>query len=1544
MPKKGFVNKKKVEVTMVNTVFVEQDNLLNPLKGVNVNKYAAPVAGDLDGDGDEDILVGDGSGKIFYFGNEGSSFTKLTGNQKPFVSLYVEGGNATPAISDWDLDGDQDILVGNNRGKIEYFRNDEDSFTELTGDENPFDEVQVGWYSVYESSYSDYSYYYVYHGYAFPTVIDFDGDGDEDLLVGDYYGQITYFRRENPFDLIYGCLLVDEYDNTIFIGGHAAPAGIDVDGDGWEDVLIGNEGGSIVYYHNDGDSFTFLSGSENPFKGVNVGGFSKPTKIDADSDGDEDVLVGNSAGEIKYFENLTIDVNDPPITVDDSVGIDKKKSTTIDVLENDFDPEKEAIYLLEFEENTERSGTVKRDDNGTPEDLTDDKLIYTPPVDFSLNETDSFTYTITDSNNQETTATVSLLAIPIFQEHWESFNTFFGVDVGYNAALTVGDLDGDGDEDLLVGNYSGYLQYFRNEGDSFIEVTGSENPFDGINATHYESYGYDEYYGFAKPAIGDLDGDGDEDVLVGAGNFLNYFRNEGDNFKEATGSENPFEGVYTGWNATPPTIGDLDGDGDEDVLIGNWDGKIKYFRNEGASFIEVIGSENPFDGVNADYYYSYSYQIPVMGDVDEDGDEDVLVGNESGYIKYFRNEGDSFIEVTGSKNPFDKIVVEYDNELPTLGDINGDGDEDLLVTKSNGEIKYFENLSIDVNEPPIAVDDSVGISKNNSTNIIIDVLENDFDPEKEAIYLLDFEKTTERSGTVKRDKNGTPKDLTDDKLIYTPPADLVVNETDSFTYTITDSNNQKTTATVNILSIPIFQKQNNSLNPFKGVDVGDNAAPTVGDLDGDGDEDLLVVNDWGDLEYFKNNGDNFTQLKGSKNPFNGVDVDGELAIGDLNNDGDEDLLIGGSNTFLTYFRNYGDGWAAPVGNSNPFHKVYVGYNPVPAIGDLDGDGDEDVLVSNSDGKIQYFRNEGGKFIELLGNKNPFDGVNVPDDYYGDQIPVIVDLDSDGNEDVLIGTYWYSSYSGYLRYFRNEEGNFTELLGSENPFDGVNVGKNAAPTALDVDFDGDKEVLIGNESGKIKYFENLSIDVNDPPIATDNSIGISKNQPKTINVLKNDLEPEGEPIYLIEFETTTEASGTVERDNNKTPKDLTDDKLIYTPSAEFSVNETDSFTYTITDSNNQTATATVNILAIPIFEEKYNNLNPFFGVDVGYNAAPTVRDLDGDGDEDLLVGNSDGEINYFRNDGDGFTQIKGFNNPFDGVNVNGNAAPTVLDIDGDGDDDLLVGNKLGKLKYFRNEAGKFIEISGSDNPFNGVNLGSNLVPTVLDVDGDGSEDILVGDDSGYLTYFHNDGGNFTQLEGSQNPFKKVKVVGHAAVTALDVDGDGDEDLLVGNASGKIKYFRNDGGSFIEPPKSQNPFKEINADWKAKPTVFDVDGDGDEDFLIGNKYGKIEYFENLTFDLTPVDIITGTPASDTFVLGDLNSSFYANKGEEDYGLIKDFDTSLDIIQLKETAEKYQLGSSPIGLEEGTAIFLNSTELIGIVEGVSGLNIEADYFSLI
>ncbi len=97
---------------------------------------------------------------------------------------------------------------------------------------------------------------------------------------------------------------------------------------------------------------------------------------------------------------------------------------------------------------------------------------------------------------------------------------------------------------------------------------------------------------------------------------------------------------------------------------------------------------------------------------------------------------------------------------------------------------------------------------------------------------------------------------------------------------------------------------------------------------------------------------------------------------------------------------------------------------------------------------------------------------------------------------------------------------------------------------------------------------------------------------------------------------------------------------------------------------------------PPFTEVTGTDNPFDGVDVGDYSAPSFADLDGDGDLDAFIGAGDGWIYYYRNEGTAanpaFTNVTGSGNPFNGVGVGSNSAPSFADLDGDGDLDAFIG--------------------------------------------------------------------------------------------------------------------------------------------------------------------------------------------------------------------------------------------------------------------------------
>ena len=136
--------------------------------------------------------------------------------------------------------------------------------------------------------------------------------------------------------------------------------------------------------------------------------------------------------------------------------------------------------------------------------------------------------------------------------------------------------------------------------------------------------------------------------------------------------------------------------------------------------------------------------------------------------------------------------------------------------------------------------------------------------------------------------------------------------------------------------------------------------------------------------------------------------------------------------------------------------------------------------------------------------------------------------------------------------------------------------------------------------------------------------------------------------------------------------------------------------------------------------------------------PSFVDLDGDGDLDLVVGAYDGTLRSFANNGaGGFSALTGAANPFDGLDVGSYSTPSFVDLDGDGDLDLVVGESSGTLRSFANNgAGGFSALTGAANPFNGLDVGSYSTPSFVDLDGDGDLDLVVGAYDGTLATYEN----------------------------------------------------------------------------------------------------------------------------------------------------------------------------------------------------------------
>ena len=287
-----------------------------------------------------------------------------------------------------------------------------------------------------------------------------------------------------------------------------------------------------------------------------------------------------------------------------------------------------------------------------------------------------------------------------FTERTGAANPFNEFNEGTDSTPSLADIDGDGDLDAVVGNSSGQLSYYENIGSAtapiFIERTGSSNPFDGLDVGPYVAL-----------TLGDLDRDGDLDAVMGnADGDLSYFRNTGSAttpvFTARTGTANPFNRSSVD-SFSIPTLADLDADGDLDAIVGEGPGTLQYFQNTGSATAPVFtartGTANPFNGLDIG-----GDSAPALADLDGDGDLDAVVGETYGLLHYFENTGNAespvFIERTGTDNPLRGIEVGPFFSLPTLTDLDGDGDVDIIVGGNGGNLNYFENLTNTRNTAP----------------------------------------------------------------------------------------------------------------------------------------------------------------------------------------------------------------------------------------------------------------------------------------------------------------------------------------------------------------------------------------------------------------------------------------------------------------------------------------------------------------------------------------------------------------------------------------------------------------------------------------------------------------------------------------------------------------------------------------------------------------------------------------------------------------------------------------------------------------------------
>lgn len=502
-----------------------------------------------------------------------------------------------------------------------------------------------------------------------------------------------------------------------------------------------------------------------------------------------------------------------------------------------------------------------------------------------------------------------------------------------------------------------------------------------------------------------------------------------------------------------------------------------------------------------------------------------------------------------------------------------------------------------------------------------------------------------------------------------------------------------------------------------------------------------------------------------------------------------------------------------VGNNTQFFEVFVPALDYPAIDDMDGDGDLDILSFNPGGsKIEFYKN-----------------ISVEEGY---------------GKDSLIYRLQDECWGGIYESDNLSETSLSEMPGGcADPFEGggeVDL-RHAGSTFLTLDnnADGLKDVVIGDLP-----LDNLILLINGGTL-----------EQAWINEQISEF-PVDEAVNIPSFP----AAFYLDVDNDGV-KDL----IASSNEAARGENYSNAWLYLNKGLTNQ-----------PEFELQTKTFLVDQMVDVGSNARPVFVDVNGDSLLDLVVANlriysnennQDSRLYYYENIGtltepafhlitDDWLGFSDFNsNSFD-------FAPAFGDLDGDGDQDLIVGDDAGVLFYCENKGGVgspmvFDEFEYS---YMGIDVGKNARPQIVDINQDGLLDLVIGERGGNnnsngacgtLNYFQNIGtatepmfSNFSSAPNS-SCFGRVFTIPQNEITSFSSPAFwdfGDHlELFVGTEIGEIKRYTD---ISTDPDSTYTLLNESFINNKIgkhlAPAIADINNDGLLDFLVGNARGGLNFF--------------------------------------------------------------------------------------------------------
>lgn len=587
---------------------------------------------DLNGDGVEDLFVFDRNGDIMKtFINEGTPNQSSYRFAPEYLQNFPAGMRFFTLLRDYNGDGRQDIFT--------YATGGMHVFRQLPHPDKGFQFVEMN--TLLESFYDPFWTNLYVAASDMPAIADIDLDGDLDVLSWGVSGNRVEYHQNQSMELYgnaneleyhavtqcWGNFYEDALDNTVTLGSPCASGS----GPDHTPIVAAHSGGTLLARDLNGDLT----------KELIIGDVSYPT-----------LLMVTNGGDLTTAQG----------TAQDTLFPDYDLAASMEIFP--------AAYSLDCNN-----------------DGKDDLLV--SPNAFSGSE---------DHENVLYYRNDGTQAVPIYNRIKKRWLSDEMIEVGTNAHPAFVDVTGDGLTDMLVGNHFyfdasgakiGQLALYENTGSAddpeFSLVTDDFTNFSGLGLAGM------------LPTFGDMDNDGDLDMLTGDFNGnVHYFEN-------AAGAGNPmnlslttqnYMGIDAGQYNSPNLI-DIDRDGDLDLVCGERSGTLLYYENTGSpsnAHFDAVPTDDLFGGVDITAQCCTGYSSPYIFEPTP-GQYDLLLGDESGNLRQYSN-----IELYLDQDidfAVNRMLKTYSHRIsPVAVDLNNDGIHEFAYGQHSGGVGMFKQFQL----------------------------------------------------------------------------------------------------------------------------------------------------------------------------------------------------------------------------------------------------------------------------------------------------------------------------------------------------------------------------------------------------------------------------------------------------------------------------------------------------------------------------------------------------------------------------------------------------------------------------------------------------------------------------------------------------------------------------------------------------------------------------------------------------------------------------------------------------------------------------------